>query len=134
MEAIDSLLSVIDTLINKYITEEYQCAPVDSTSDPIELAYSFACDSMFLGSLIKASARIGLWPLPEKPFGGIAFDTLAGQIREMDLKSKCDGNLKGYYIKHACHGVRAHIVESVKALERGICGLDLKDFKKFGPG
>lgn len=132
MEAIDSLLSVVDELTNRYISSEYQCAPVDNTTDPAELAYSLACDSMFLGSLIKASARIGIYPTPERPFNGIAFDTLARRIRDMDLKSKCDGNLKGYYIKHACHGVRANMIESVQALEAGICGLDLKDFKKLG--
>ncbi|CZR60537.1 uncharacterized protein PAC_10433 [Phialocephala subalpina] len=132
MEAIDSLLSVVDTLTNKYISSEFQCPPVDNTTDPVELAYSLACDSMFLGSLIKASARIGIYPMPDRPFNGIAFDTLAQQVRDMDLKSKCDGNLKGYYMKHACHGVRDHIIESVQALENGIGGLDLKDFKKLG--
>lgn len=72
--------------------------------------------------------------MPERPFNGIAFDTLAQQIRDMDLKSKCDGNLKGYYIKHACHGVRANMIELIQALEGGVCGLDLKDFKKLGSG
>lgn len=132
MEAIDSLLSVVDELINRYISSEFQCAPVDNKTDPGELACSLACDSMFLGSLIKATARIGIYPMPERPFNGIAFDTLAQQIRDMDLKSRCDGNLKGYYIKHACHGVRANMIESVQVLEGGICGLDLKDFKKLG--
>lgn len=132
LEAIDSLLSIIDTLINRYITSEYQCLPVDSPTDSNELANSYACDSMFLGSLLKSAARIGIYPLPYRPFNGLAFDVLAQQVRAMDLKSKCDGNLKGYYVRHACHGTRAHIVESVQALENGICGLDLKDFKKFG--
>lgn len=89
---------------------------------------------MLLGSLIKASANIGIFPIPDRPFNGISFHKLAEGINHFDLKSKCDGNLKGYYVRHACHGVRAQIMEEVGRLQMGICGLDLKDFKKLCPG
>ncbi|KUJ15798.1 uncharacterized protein LY89DRAFT_670340 [Mollisia scopiformis] len=136
LEAIDSLLTIITTLTTTYTLPTPQCNPSapDTLSDPVELSFSYACDSMLLGSLIKSSAKLGIFPIPDRPFAGIAFDRLAEGIRDMDLKSKCDGNLKGYVVRHACHGVRARMVDEVRFLETGICGLDLRDFKKLGSG
>lgn len=89
---------------------------------------------MFLGSLIKSCSKIGIFPLPQTPFYTISFETLADGLRGLELKSKCDGNLKGYSVGHACHGEREMIEGEVQRLVNGVSGLHLKDFKKMDSG
>ena len=89
---------------------------------------------MILGSLIKSCSKIGIFPLPPTPFNDICFEGLGEGLRGLELKSKCDGNLKGYFVGHACHGVREMIEGEVQKLVSGVCGLDLKDFKKLSSG
>lgn len=132
IEAIDSLLTIPTSLIEKYSLPTAQCVPIDDTADPIELAYSYACDSMLLGSLIKSCAKTGIFPIPQSPFEGLSFAWVAKSLGSLDLKSKCDGNLKGYVVGHACHGVREYVENEVGKLIMGVRGLDLRDFKKLG--
>lgn len=74
---------------------------------------------------------MGIFPLPQTPFNQVSFEGLAKQLMGLELKSKCDGKLKGYFVNHACHGVRDAIRGEVETLVKNVRGLDLKDFKKL---
>jgi hypothetical protein len=111
-------MEVMHDLIIKYSTSEILCHNDNQ----------FACDAVVLGSLLKGSATIGIWPQPKEPFDGMTFKELASQILEMQVLDDCNQRQGPYYYSGNRHGVKDSIEASIRSLEDQLCGLNLKDF------
>jgi hypothetical protein len=85
---------------------------------------------MILGSLVRGSDAIGLWPIPTEPFASLIFCEILEQIRTIQIFDLCDIDGNRYRKSHAAHGVRDHFVASMNSLEDKLCGLDIWDFKE----
>ena len=120
IDAIESMIAVIHDLIAKYSRPDILC---DNSS-------AFSCDASLLGSLLKASAIIGILPPPEDPYPGIKPKTLADQIRGMQVLDSCETSSRGrgYYGSSQSHGIKDSIRASIGSLEDRILGLDLTSF------
>jgi hypothetical protein len=117
-DAIESMITVIHDLITKYSAPNILC---DHRNE-------FSCDASVLGSLLKESATIGIWPRPEVPYPGINSKTLADQIRRMRVLDNCETSGRGYYSSGGSHGIKVLIEASLKSLEDRIPGLQLTSF------
>lgn len=115
--AIESMMATIHELIIKYFRPNILC----------DRGSGFTCDANLLGSLLKGSLMIGVWPRPKRPYLGINLKTLAAQIKGMQVFDKCEGG--GRSFGFSCnHGIKDSIEASVRSLEDGILGLQLKSF------
>jgi hypothetical protein len=126
--AIETAITVIHALINRYMEGQTIC---DGSLDD-ELRY--ACDAMVLGSLLKSSRKIGIWPKPEAPFNGRKFKDLARAIRSIRILDVCNKSSSRRWVSHGpsnnCHGLEDSIEESMKSIEAGLDGLELTDYPK----
>jgi hypothetical protein len=120
--AIEGAMLVILNLITRYSGPDILCPVVWDENNKL------ACDSLLLGSLIKGSAAIGIWPKPNPPYHGIVFKNLATQIRELKVFDVCNHALGRYQSCSDAHGVKNSIEASMNALECAMCGLNLEDF------
>ncbi|KAH7413256.1 hypothetical protein BKA64DRAFT_719186 [Cadophora sp. MPI-SDFR-AT-0126] len=118
IDLIESMIAVIHDLITKYSGPDILC----------DYSTGFSCDANLLGSLLKASAIIGIWPHPEDPYLGINSKMLASQIREMNVLDDCRRPGKGYYNSGGCHQIKALVEASMESLEDRIPGLRLASF------
>jgi hypothetical protein len=120
IDAIESMIAVIHDLITKYAGSDILC----------DNGQEFSCDANLLGSLLKASAIIGIWPRPEDPYPGIKSKTLADQIRGMRVLDDCEMSSRGrgYYGSTRSHGIKDSIEASMRSLEDRILGLHLMPF------
>jgi hypothetical protein len=120
IDGIEGMIKMIHDLIAKYSGPETIC-PNDS---------GFACDSILLGSLLKRSVTLGIWPQPEDPYPGMTFKTLADEIREMQILDDCNQSRRGgrYYTSVDGHGIKDSIEASIRSLEDRMCGLSLGSF------
>jgi hypothetical protein len=118
-KAITEVISVIYNDITTYFTPDI-ISGRDSASN------QFACDANVLGSLLKSSATIGIWPRPEAPYHGITFSSLASKIREMKVLDTC--NRRDSFYNQRGHGIRDAIEASIRSLEGQFCGLKLDFF------
>jgi hypothetical protein len=111
------MIAVIYDLITKYSGPDILC----------DNGNKFSCDANLLGSLLKASAIIGIWPRPENPYPGINSKTLGDQIRGMQVLDNCE--IGGRYYDSGCsHGIKDLIQVSMRSLEDRILGLHLTSF------
>jgi hypothetical protein len=85
---------------------------------------------MILGSLVRGSNAIGLWPIPTEPFDGLIFCKILEQIRTIWIFDLCDIDGSNYKGSHDAHGVRDRLVASMNSLEDTLCGLDIWAFKE----
>jgi hypothetical protein len=113
------MMAVILDLIAKYSGPNILCGNK-----------GFSCDAYLLGSLLKASAIIGIWPRPEVPYPGIKIKTLADQMREMQVFDDCEipHRVRGFYDSPRGHGIKDSIEASIRSLEECIPGLHLVSF------
>jgi hypothetical protein len=120
IDAIESMIAVIHDLITKYSGPNILC----------DNGQEFSCDANLLGSLLKASAIIEIWPRPEDPYPGIKSKTLADQIRGMRVLDDCEMRNRGggYYGSTHSHGIKDSIEASMRSLEDRILGLHLMSF------
>ncbi len=112
IDAIERVVTIVHDQITKYLTSDAICSHKDQPS----------CDSIILGSLIRGSVGIGIWPRPEAPYNGIKFTNLACQLEEMDVFDDC------YDSRSSGHGVTKAIVASVQHLEDQFLGIHLDFF------
>jgi hypothetical protein len=117
-KAISEMILVIYNHITTYFTPDIICGHSDSDQ--------FACDANVLGSLLKSSATIGIWPRPKVPYHGITFSSLASKIREMKVLDTCKRRDSFHYQRR--HGIGDAIEASIKSLENQFCGLKLDSF------
>lgn len=100
------------------------------------------CDALVLGSLTKAMKSIQVLIPPDFPYSNISFNDLAKRVREMDVYTHdlCSKNRSGGGYGHSRYSlppsfggcpkqVMDEIESLIKSLEKGLCGLDLMDFK-----
>lgn len=114
-EAIEGIITVIYDYIAKHLTPDILCSD----------GGDFACDAQVLGSLLKSSLTIGIWPRPAIPYRGITFSRLATQTREMQISDEC-AYRNGYSYGRGCgHGIKDTINASIKSLEDQYPGLKL---------
>ena len=97
----------------------------------------FACDAMLLGSLMKGSRKIGIWPRTEAPFNGQKFNELAKAIRGikmLDVCGKSSGRRWSSYsgFEGNAHGLEDLIERELRVVEEGLGGLDLEEYRKEG--
>jgi hypothetical protein len=85
---------------------------------------------MILGSLVRGSDAIRLWPIPTEPFAGLIFCEILDQIRTIQIFDLCDIDGNRYRKSHDAHGVRDRPVASMNSLKDTLCGLDIWDFKE----
>ncbi len=104
--------------IAKYLTPKTLC----SSSCPAD------CDAVVLGSLIKGSVAIGIWPRPEDPYEGMTLKNLVSQIRQLQIFDECNPPARRYNYSGISHGVKDAIVASIKSLEGQFCGINLAFF------
>jgi hypothetical protein len=79
-------ISVVHELITSYIGSEVRCDMYSGDEEPeLHSQERLACDSMVLGSFIKATANIGIWPRPPEPNPHTSFDNLVQRIRAMKI-------------------------------------------------
>ncbi|PBP25406.1 hypothetical protein BUE80_DR003810, partial [Diplocarpon rosae] len=126
--AIDSAMSFVDVLITKYMDGSDHC---DAALDE-ELRY--ACDAMVLGSLLKSSRKIGIWPKPQAPFPGRKWKDVAKNMRGIRILDVCNKTSSRKWNSHGpsgnAHGIEDEIESALKDVEKGLNGLKLKDFAK----
>ncbi|KAE9378212.1 hypothetical protein N431DRAFT_399726 [Stipitochalara longipes BDJ] len=124
--AIENAILIVHNLITRYSGPNILCPVVWDESDKL------ACDSLLLGSLIKGSAAIGIYPRINAPYHGVVFKDLAAQIRELKvfdvLHDVCNNGLGRYQSSSDSHGVKSSIEASMNALECAMIGLNLEDF------
>jgi hypothetical protein len=122
--AIEGAMLIVHNLIARYSGPDILCPVVWDENNKL------ACDSLLLGSLIKGSASIGIWPKQNAPYHGIVFKDLAVQIRELKVFDICNhmNGLGRYQSCSDAHGVRTSIEASMNALEAALYGLNLEDF------
>lgn len=120
--AIEGAMHVVHTLIARYSSPEVFCPAVWDENN------NLACDSLLLGSLIKGSAAIGIWPNIPSPYYGIVFQDLATQVRELRVFDVCNQARRSYQSCSDAHGVKDSIHASMSALEGAMGGLNLEDF------
>ncbi|KAH8819186.1 hypothetical protein F5884DRAFT_661867 [Xylogone sp. PMI_703] len=126
--AIDSAVSVINSLVNKYMDVDggYIC---DGT---LEDGARYACDAMVLGSLMKSARNIDIWPKPKTPFYGRKFKDLARAIRRIKVLDVCAKHSSRRYSSLGpssnCHGLEDSIEASMKVIEASLDGLRLSDY------
>jgi len=124
--AIENAILIIHNLIARYSGPCILCPVIWDESDKL------ACDSLLLGSLIKGSAAIGIYPMISNPYHGIVFKDLAAQIRELKvfdvLHDVCNQGLGKYQSNSDAHGVKSSLEASMNALECAMIGLNLEDF------
>ncbi|KAG4431287.1 hypothetical protein IFR05_013231 [Cadophora sp. M221] len=107
---IPASIILIHNLITKYSGPKILC----------DKGHGFSCDAKLLGSLLKASAMIGIWPRPEDPYPGINSKTLASQIRGMQVMDDCS--------RYYSHEIKVLIEASMESLEDDIPVLRLDSF------
>jgi len=120
--AIEGAMRIVHTLIARYSSPEVFCPAVWDENN------NLACDSLILGSLIKGSAAIGIWPDIDAPYHGIVFQELATQVRELRVFDVCNQARRSYQSCPDAHGVKDSIQASMNALQGAMCGLNLEDF------
>lgn len=120
IDAIESMMAIIHDLITKYSGPNILC----------DNGQEFSCNAHLLGSLLKASAIIGIWPRPEVPYLGFKIKTLADQVRGMQVFDNCEKSTKGrgFYDSPRSHGVKDSIEASIRSLKDRIPGLYLVSF------
>ncbi|XMA19059.1 hypothetical protein WAI453_011850 [Rhynchosporium graminicola] len=128
LSAIETALAAIHALIDKYMEGSSLC---DAALDE-ELRY--ACDAMVLGSLLKSSRKIGIWPKPASPFPGRKYRGLAKAIRGIKILDVCSKTNCRKWNSHGpagnSHGLEDVIEEKLKEVEESLDGLRLFDFAK----
>jgi hypothetical protein len=86
------------------------------------------CDSMVLGSLLRALKSHDLLPLPTPPFIGLSFQSLSRKLDELSLPTLCERMLHDddwdYSDPEEC-GIKHGISEKVVELEAKLTGLSL---------
>ena len=124
----ESAVTVIHTLINRYLEGRTIC------NGAFDEELGYACDAMVLGSLLKSSRKIGIWPKPEAPFSGRKFKDLARAIRSIKILDVCkktsSRRLHMLGPSSNCHGLEDSIAASMKSIEAGMDGLELSDYPK----
>jgi hypothetical protein len=122
----ESAITVIHTLINKYLDGQTVC------DGAWEEEFGYACDATILGSLMKSSRKIGIWPKPEAPFSGKKFKDLARAIRGIRILDVCkktsSRRLHLLGPSNNGHGLEDSIEASMKSIEAGMDGLELSDY------
>ena len=102
--------------------------------DVFDEELGYACDAMVLGSLMKSSRKIGIWPKPEAPFSGKKFKDLARAIRSIKVLDVCkktsSRRIHTLGPSSNCHGLESSIETAMKSIEAGIDGLVLSDYPK----
>jgi hypothetical protein len=104
--------------ITRYLTSKTLCSS----------NHSFDCDAVLLGSLLKSSVSIGIWPRPDLPYHGISFKYLAYKVREIRIIEECRWRDEFYGSRDKNHGIKSTILQSVSSLEEQFCGLKLESF------
>lgn len=92
---------------------------------------NIACDGQMLGSLLRGSSAIGIWPMPVSPYIGLSWSTLSSRIRKMQITSACETFCNDTRIipRGAAHGIKASIAEKLDSLETQMAGLEIESFK-----
>jgi len=114
-----SAMDVVHDLITSYTGSEVHCLNIWETP-----TYRHSCDSMVLGSLIKAAAEIGFWPRLQEPDPHMTFEILLKRIRNMKILygSSCDHTLYNY-------NLAVFLNKSMNTVEASLSGgLNLEDF------
>jgi hypothetical protein len=93
----------------------------------------FSCDAMLLGSLMKGSRKIGIWPRPEAPFNGHKYKDLAKAIRGLKMLDVCGKSAGRKWSSYGgfegnAHGLEDLIENELKAVEESLGDLDLEKF------
>jgi hypothetical protein len=121
IEAIGHIITIVHDHIDKYFISDILCSR----------GKQFACDAIFLGSLLKSSIDIGIWPRPEVPYYGMTFKNLASKVREMRVLDKCnqDQRQRSYYNFNQGYGVKEDIDALINSLETHFSGHKLDSFR-----
>lgn len=119
IKAIDSILTVVHDHITTYLSAKIICSRGGNQ----------ACDANLLGSLLKSSAVVGIWPRPDVPYHDMAFNSLASQIQKMQILDICTQRNNYHTVNH---GVKDMIEASLKSVEDQFRGLSLDSFQ-LGP-
>ncbi|KAI9046871.1 hypothetical protein LZ554_008949 [Drepanopeziza brunnea f. sp. 'monogermtubi'] len=126
VSAISTAIDTVHALIIKFMDGTDHC---DAAIDD-DLRY--ACDAMVLGSLLKSSRKIGIWPKPEAPFPGRRWRDLAKKLRGIKVLDVCNKTSSRRWNSHGpsgnAHGIEDEIEGVLKDVEKGLEGLNLKDF------
>jgi hypothetical protein len=72
-----------------------------------------------LGSILKGSIILNLWPKPQAPYPGLAFNDLAEQSKQLEIENGC---------KRSGHLGRDTIYDFVHSLAAEQRGLNLANF------
>jgi hypothetical protein len=98
---------------------------------PDDMALRGSCNALLLGSLMRSSLSLGVWPSPGlETYTKICSDTIKN-IRQVEVEALCD-KVKPYCAQVPNHGVKDAILMSLAKHERALCGLNLEDFESAG--
>jgi len=113
--AIENTIAVVHNQITRYFTSDILCSRDTS----------FECDAFILGSLLKSSMKINIWPRPEAPYHGTTVEELTSQILNMQV---LDHYTRRGHSSSFNHDVKRSIETSISSLGEHVCGLPLDDF------
>lgn len=119
IEAIGCIITIVHNHINNYFSSDI-CVSTDKDKQ-------FSCDAIVLGSLLKSSSDIGIWPRPEVPYCGMTFKSLASQVEEMRVIHHQCRQDNHFALYNSCKNreVKEAMKASVNSLERRLRGLNL---------
>jgi len=93
---------------------------------------AWACDSMLLGSLIKALQAAGLHPLPQSPYTGISFVEVSLKLTDLQIHALCENWILPMYTAGYkwAHGYNSEILEEMNAIDNRLEGLEIDSFRE----
>ncbi|TVY45141.1 hypothetical protein LSUB1_G000720 [Lachnellula subtilissima] len=121
IEGIKALIQVIYDIINKYAAADTLCDNDQS-----------ACDASVLGTIMKSSAAMGIWPQPERPYPNLTYKAIVERIEEIQFPETCVLDERRYIsygsIHPNLHGIKEVIGTLIESLENNMYGLELESF------
>lgn len=88
---------------------------------------------MVLGTLLRSSIKLGIFPVPDLTDTDLTFNYVVNQIRKLEVVALCDkiSPFKRFEYHHwSTHGVKQAIDTKLANLEKRLCGLNMEDFRK----
>ncbi|KAE8453983.1 hypothetical protein EG329_007759 [Mollisiaceae sp. DMI_Dod_QoI] len=129
-DALFELYALVEQTIRRYQRQDIFCL---RTRD-VECRPS--CDALLLGSLTRSASALGIYPVPDSPYGTTCFDKLAIDMMNLNAEALCDSIMPWSNSDPHKYGHGFHDAVKLKLddLEKRLSGLDMGEYKKSKVG